>query len=513
MKKITYFVLALVLCALPSLASAATSVPSMAASKMGEKIIGTSVYHYTISASNFTKTPSGNRERYTYTVKAHVMRCNTLGMNCQRVSGTLADYREAGTRATGSHVLSRAQHTARVNNGTGTMRRTGYTNESHSYVLFVRSGSRLHEVGTLWFSLIEPTTQSPVPAPTVSPTPVLPPLLTPSPPVVVTPAPVTPVPVTPTPTPNPAPTPAPNPEYILNSGTLLSQYISSGAQNVPIAAYHFASTTGSFRITEMKFMVDSSPAGIYPITGIRVGNVTAPVINGVAYLTGLDILVPISASGIDVQAYANFNTVGVNGVIGTGGAAPSAQVSLIYTKYVTSSGSGELTTPVTTGQPLYLVGAKPTITVSSPGGSLTTSPSVPVADITISNTGPGDIRLQAIPLSISFSQGVGGAATVNSVTLAETNGSSIPTVSTAMTPNGATATFSSPYTISAGGSKTFRVFANVGGNIGTSAVLSVGLDTTTAGRQAFTWYDVNGAASLTGEFIYSYPITTSSVRN
>jgi len=68
------------------------------------------------------------------------------------------------------------------------------------------------------------------------------------------------------------------------------------------------------------------------------------------------------------------------------------------------------------------------------------------------------------------------------------------------------------YRISAGTTKTFDIYATVGGSLGSAGTSRVTLGAGAA--SSFSWTDVNGNKSgITGANIYNYPNTTVSLSN
>jgi hypothetical protein len=284
-----------------------------------------------------------------------------------------------------------------------------------------------------------------------------------------------------------------NAPTLVSSGSLVAQYLIGGAQNVPLATFNFVATSGVSSISELKFTV--SGTGVSPIASVTVAGKTAPVVGGVAYLTGLGITVPNTVSGLNQLVTVNLSPVGNNGE--AGGVAPV--LTLTYVKY-TSGGTTAVLTPSVAANTVTLVGSLPTIVVKNLDGSSGTpsiniGSNIALADITISADPAGDIKLTQLPVSISANGGNGGALaiTASTVTITEVNGATISGIAApahAAISNGTNGTanivFSTPYTISAG----------------TSASITVKMDPT---KSNFTWTDVNGSYAATGTLIYSYP--------
>jgi hypothetical protein len=303
-----------------------------------------------------------------------------------------------------------------------------------------------------------------------------------------------------------------NPPTFTASASSPAQYVAAagGATGGSMARYNFMSTNGISTISELKFT--ASVAG--RISSVTVGGVTAPVIGTVAYLTGLNLVVPQGGSGLSVDVLVNYPNVGVNGV------ASGSPVTLTLTevKY-TSGGTTTVINPSVPANPMTLVGSRPTVALTLPNGatgSSVTGLSVGtkyVADVKVTADAKGDIKVNDLPLTFTgnaagtTSNGAGvvvknaSGSTITAVTISGTSGQTAT----------ATITFTGGYTISAGQTETFRIEVPVTGVSGTGASLATAL----GAASSFLWTDIAGNASspVNGSLILNYPTSSVSMTN
>jgi hypothetical protein len=90
---------------------------------------------------------------------------------------------------------------------------------------------------------------------------------------------------------------------LLTASATSAQYIAAGdpmatgtgASDATKASYSFVSTGGAATISELKFTITGSATD--PVMSVKVGGVSAPVVGGIAWLQGLNIVVPNGGSG------------------------------------------------------------------------------------------------------------------------------------------------------------------------------------------------------------------------
>jgi len=291
-----------------------------------------------------------------------------------------------------------------------------------------------------------------------------------------------------------------------------------GSKNV----FRLVATGGTATVSELKFVVTSNS-----ISSIRVGNVSAPVVAGVAYLTGLNLVVPQGGAGLSIEAYPTYNNVGANGLA----SGTTSRVSLDYIKYSSGGTTSTICTdaldPTCTAEiavggvqanQMTLVATKPTLTVAKPAGTIVAVGNVKAIEVTVTADAKGDLRLNSLPISV----GVGGADTTvstvaDTVIVTRADNSTVTTTNTAFGTNkggASTITFTGGYIIPAGTSQTFLVYVPVTAiTAGVSG--STSLSTSLGATAGFSWTDIAGTGvTFTGTtLVYGYPNTFTSTLN
>jgi hypothetical protein len=305
---------------------------------------------------------------------------------------------------------------------------------------------------------------------------------------------------------------------LLTSSATTSQYIAAGgaagATDATKASYTFVSNGGSATVSELKFTV----AGPLTATTVKVGSVSAPVVSGVAYLTGLNLAVPNGGSGLSVDAFISYPEIGTNNTSVLPGA--TSATSLTYIKY-TSGGTTTTITPSIAAPTMTLVGSKPTLTVPTVQNTgLSISGESKIGEVTIAADAKGNIKINDIVFTVSSSGFSTAPTAIASPRIADGN----TTISSSLcTPASLVVTCEfgttgngdfDGYTIAAGTSKTFSLFGTLTG----AAAVGSGtpIVSSSVGISTFNWDDssTNGASgtSLSGSLIYNFPTSSYSVK-
>lgn len=330
---------------------------------------------------------------------------------------------------------------------------------------------------------------------------------------------------------------------ITTSGSTPAQLIAAatgGSADGSVAVYNFVSANASSVITELTFTVTTGTA-----TYVKVGSVSAPVVAGTAYLTGLNIAVPNGGSGVGVNAYVSYAEVGSNGI------ASNTSSTLTLTTIKSTSGNTTTTSTVSVAAPtMTLVGSKPTVAVNtSTVSGLNMGGENKIGQITVTADAKGNIKLNDIKfaaVSVGFTtvptftlakitesgsttaiagsscgQGVAAAATQIIFCEFGTSGNTF-TTTTGVADVEVNTDFDG-YTIVAGQSKTFDLYATVSAaNTGTNlAQISTSLN-----AAGFNWDDATYAqfvadasaaspsagTNLTGSSLYGFPTGSYTIK-
>ncbi|MEI6400308.1 MAG: peptidoglycan-binding domain-containing protein [bacterium] len=251
---------------------------------------------------------------------------------------------------------------------------------------------------------------------------------------------------------------------------------------------------------------------------------TVSVMNGVAYFTGLNLSVPNSTAGVNVDVYPTYSSVGTNGV--TSGS--SSTLSLSYLKYTV--GNSTQTSCVASlsctnnmaeisANAMTVVGSKPTFAIATPSATLSAA-STAALDVTVTADAKGDITLVTLPITVGLTgASVSTGSTSNIAVYAgndlSTNLASSNTAFSAATGSSSTITLTnSGYRISAGQSVVFHVYVTIVGM--TSAASGSNSMSTSLSTSGLTWTDTAGggsAGALTSSLLYGYPTGNAVIRN
>jgi len=308
---------------------------------------------------------------------------------------------------------------------------------------------------------------------------------------------------------------------LVASSSTSAQYVAAagGADNATQGTFNFVSTGGGSTITELKFTITGS--GVTPVTSVKVGNVTAPVVGGVAWLQGLSIAVPNGGSGVSVDAMFSYADVG------TSGEAPGVTAigSLSYVKY-SSGGTTSVLTPSVAARTMTLVGSKPTISLSTTTASgLNISGVGKIGEVTVSADAKGDIKVNTLVFTVSSSGFSTAPTAVAGTVISDSNSSSNAISGAVCTPvglvvtctldvNANAATGFDGYTVAKGTSKTFSLFGSLTG----AAATGSGTPTISSsiGASTFSWDDTstNGLSGVnnSGTLIYGFPNASYSIK-
>lgn len=286
----------------------------------------------------------------------------------------------------------------------------------------------------------------------------------------------------------------------LNTATLsvsspAGQFVLSGAQSQTAAVFNFTASGSPVTIEELDFMVQNSGAsGITPpVSWIYVDGNPAPVLTGAtSSVSGLNIVVPNNAAGVNVPvtaSYANINPPN----------SPSNQIftiNLVGVKYVTAGQTMTLAQSLVSN-PMDLVSVIPSVTFSGPTGIITDG-LVLLGQVTVSATGGGGMLLDQLPISVT-SSGNAIASSVPNNLVVDDDGYAVNTSNSAVTfaPGGnssADIVFSSDNTIEPGLYKTYSIYLPVEGAVGESAGSST-ITTTLGSPAGFIFNDIDGNTS------------------
>jgi hypothetical protein len=327
---------------------------------------------------------------------------------------------------------------------------------------------------------------------------------------------------------------------ITTSTSLTQQFVTGNpagsASPVGIATFNVKSTgnVGGATIRDITFKAAGTTAGTGTIASVTVNGVTRSfsLASGAytATVPSVGIAVPANYSGVNIPVTVQL------ACIGSGCAAQAnnpVQLSIVELTYNNGSsvvcdgaGAGAVTACTATGtndpsaisatmSNSYLVSTVPTIslTSSSVSGALTHGEQQ-IGTFTIAAGNTGDIKVEAIPFTITLSTAGTASITAGSVHLYDANGNALDVVPSNNNLSGSgTFTFAAPYkTITQSTSVTYSVYADIEGTFGTAGQTSVTFGLGDKG--SFAWGDITGNVSpIAGTYINSYPNGTQSKTN
>jgi len=247
-----------------------------------------------------------------------------------------------------------------------------------------------------------------------------------------------------------------------------------------------------------QLQVTITTAGVSP-----AGNVK----NAKATLYNVGLAVPADASGVNVPVTVSLVGVGT----GYAGASNSSVTAKITTLTYNDGTTVQSISPTAITVTHNLVASKPTMTMTASNGSGLVNGNIKVGEFTVAADAAGDIKLEAIPVTIDIS---GAAAiTASTVQLRDASGNTQITGTNSLSASG-TFTFSTPRTITKGTSETFTVWATFNSVSGAANTMSETFSLDSANKANFLWTDVIGnQASITGAQMNTYPNTTQTKNN
>lgn len=327
---------------------------------------------------------------------------------------------------------------------------------------------------------------------------------------------------------------------LLTANSTTAQYIAAGNggnMGGSTATFNFNAAGGAATISELKFTVTAS-AGT-PVSSVTVGSTTAPVVAGVAWLTGLALAVPNGGSGLTQPVTVNYSEVSTSGVV----PATTTNIGLTYVKY-TSGGTTTTITPTVNAPTMTMVGSKPTVTVNGTQATgLILGAENKIGEVTVTADAKGNIKLNDIAFSVGSSNittfaitapriadgttTVTGSGCAANASVTTTVFCEFGTVGNTFATGAANAEVNNDfdgYTIQAGTSKTFSLYGVVGGTVTTAGGTTTVSTSITSG--GFNWDDASypvfvadaSAASpangtnLTGALIYNFPTNSYSIK-
>ena len=284
------------------------------------------------------------------------------------------------------------------------------------------------------------------------------------------------------------------------SSSPVAQFVVGGTTQ-SIATFKISTSQSDAVVRKLKFTTTGTDA----IESITVNGVTAGVIaGGTTTVSGLSI--PVTTTGTDVTVtvkYSGFKNSTTGGALTTG----VASVIVTLGEVEATSGNGTTITnmiPVAS-QTMSLVASKPTVTVSAGGtDTLNIGALSKIGEFTVSADANGKIAVASTSITIS-TVGITNPELATSTLVLKDGGVNVSNVnySTFYSSTTPVISFTSPYEIQAGTSKTFSLYGTINGAAQNGIVPRAN---TTLGQSGFKWVDtIGGNVTYDGTAIYNFP--------
>ena len=246
------------------------------------------------------------------------------------------------------------------------------------------------------------------------------------------------------------------------------------------------------------------------ISSITVNGKTSYVVGGKATISGLGYVIPAGYSGKTLPVTVNYN-VGNTGIVSN----VASLLTLTGFEYLSGGKSIPVSGVTVPSNSMNVVNAIPSVALTADSRSGLISSSVKLADVTVSASSTGGaIKLEQLPITVT-STGKVSIPSAN-VVVKDSAGNTI-TGATGILAVSAGASgsvdivFSAPYTIAAGESKVFSIYATAAVSDTTSTST---LTTSLGSKGSFKFTDVeSNIGNIAGTPIYNYSTNTSSIHN
>ncbi len=288
----------------------------------------------------------------------------------------------------------------------------------------------------------------------------------------------------------------------LSSGSTAAQFVVGGS-TFGVATFVLKTTdAGTFAtVRELRFNSSAATA----ITGVSVaGSEFFPVVSGTSTVTGLNIVVGSTGTNVPVTVkYAGYQNTTSGGSLGT--TVGNSKLTLTYVEATSGSGSFITNGVLVDSNTMIHVASKPTVTVSNGAATFSLNATSKIGEFTVTADSNGKISVASTSLSIS-TVGITAPELATSTLDVKVDGVSVSgaNYSTYYSSTTPVISFTTPYEIEAGQSKTFSVYGRINGTAQSGIAPSA--KTSLTSGASFKWLDVLGGNTLeTGAAIPTFP--------
>ncbi len=290
------------------------------------------------------------------------------------------------------------------------------------------------------------------------------------------------------------------------SSSPVSQFVVGGVSS-NVATYKIKTAQDSAAtVRELRFSITGNDS----VESVTVNGVQASVVGGIAKVTGLSIAIGLNGTDVPVTVkYSGFKNSSTGGSLTAG---VISTTTLTYIEATSGNGTTVSTTTAISANAMTLVASKPSVTVDTVQKSgLILGAENKIGEVTVVPDANGSINVNQLKFS-SGASGLSGALTLASARLAD-GSATIPNVTCTIASTVTTCSFSTAYSLSAGSSKTFSLYAVPTGTVVSGATVSVSTQVTNTAND-FQWTDVvGGNTTYDGVKIYNFPTASYSIKN
>lgn len=305
------------------------------------------------------------------------------------------------------------------------------------------------------------------------------------------------------------------------SSSAASQLVKAGT-TVAAVKYNVKVATAPIKVTEMTF----NASNIDRVTSIKVGGVTKQITATTGNtVTGLAIEVPSGTTGLDIPVEVTFGALNPNATPAlTSDTTAASTITLTSVKFDSGNSTDTKSGLTLASNGMQIVASPVAITTVAAGQvatGLVAGNENKIGEVTVAADAAGNVRVNDVVFTTSFSGVTTGTLTAARIAdgsqtvtgSACTVAGSAPTFTVTCEFGSASNTDSDGYSVAAGTTKTFSLYANVGGTFGSSGQSSV-TSALSSDKTLFSWDDVaGGATNLNATNVFSYPTTGYTVRN
>lgn len=296
--------------------------------------------------------------------------------------------------------------------------------------------------------------------------------------------------------------------------SMVAQFLIGGQSSVQIGTFNIKANTlvAGAVIKDVTVTVPANTIGSVTLNGV-----TGQVNGTTATLYNVGLTVPADASGINAPMTVSLVCVTAAGG-GCAGVSNSTTSASITTVTYFDGSATQTISPSAVTPDHKLVASKPTVSMVDTNVSGLATTRVKLGEFSISADVAGDIKIEALPITLSASTGT-SAITFTGVSLYNAAGDTVIVGSggtngtTVLTASG-TFTFSTPRVITKNTTETYSVWGTVvdAAGLGASGTSSVSFGLGDKGT--FAWTDViGGVSAIPGTQLNTYPTTTYTKHN